>query len=481
VNETIDTQKVGRKIPRKQAYTYGLMYGSNNLLSLPRGLYLTAYLFDHFKLQIELFLLANLLFMVYNVLNNIVFSVYADKPRHKLGRRIPYIRYGSLFMIVSNILIWFPWPGTYPGIANAGVIMKFIQYIVYLFVWDTVWTVVSISFASLIPEITESESERTKISVITTLSTAIGGISIVFLPIIWNSGLDAFRIFMVVGNIIIALCFFVGSFILKERPELYKSSYKNATTKDVLKQFLGLYKNKAFLSATIFVFSTTMMMSFNNTFPVLIGYGLGWEKYGEYVVVFIFYTFSYGMIPVLFYMVKSKPVDRVVMNIIKYGLVFLGVFFILMIITGFSWFLYLILAFGGAMLMVGLYGNLIRGNVIDHDELETGERREALFIGASSLVLIPMEQIVGSIVAIVLIIVGYDENLGFNQGPSVLAGIRFLTFFIIFIGAIFTLISIKLYPFKGEALVKLKKNIMKLHAEKEAGIPPIQESVSKKG
>jgi len=137
------------------------------------------------------------------------------------------------------------------------------------------------------------------------------------------------------------------------------------------------------------------------------------------------------------------------------------------------------LAVGGAMLMVGLYGSLIRGNVIDQDELETGQRREALYVGASSLVLIPMEQIVGSIVAVILIIVNYDENAGFAQEPSVLAGIRFLTFFIIFIGAIFTLISIKLYPFKGEALVKLKEDIMTLHAKKEAGVTTNHESFSK--
>jgi Na+/melibiose symporter-like transporter len=211
-----------------------------------------------------------------------------------------------------------------------------------------------------------------------------------------------------------------------------------------------------------------MMMQFNNSFPVLIGYGLGWPQYGEYIVTFIFYTFSYGMIPVLFRMVKSKPVDRVIMKIIKYGLIFLAVFFILMIISRLSWFLYPILALGGAMLMVGLYGSLIRGNVIDQDELETEQRREALYVGASSLILIPMEQIVGSIVAVVLIIVNYDENAGFAQEPSVLAGIRFLTFFIIFIGGTFTLISIKLYPFKGEALVNLKKDIMALHNKKEA-------------
>ena len=479
MNETIDTQKVGRKIPRNQATAYGVMYGSNNIINVAKGLYLAKYLIDEFGLQLELILLANLLFMVYNVLNNVIFSVYADRTRHKLGRRIPYIRYGSLLLIVTNILIWFPWPGTYPGNANAGVIMKFIQYLVYLFVWDTVWTVVSISFASWVPEVTESEAERTRMSVISTFSTAIGGLSIIILPVIWNSGLDAFRIFIVVGNTINALCFFAGSFIIKERPELYKSSYEDASIKDVLKQFLGLYKNKTFLSATIFVFSTTMMMQFNNTFPVLIGYGLGWETNGEYVVTFIFYTFSYGMIPVLFHMVKSKPVDRVIMNVIKYGLVFLVVCFILMIITGFSWFLYPILAAGGAMLMVGLYGSLIRGNVIDQDELETGQRREALYVGASSLVLIPMEQIVWCIVAAILIVVNYQEGMGADQGPSVLAGTRFLTFFIIFIGAICTLISIKLYPFKGESLVKLKEDIMALHGKKEAGDTTNQKSFNK--
>jgi GPH family glycoside/pentoside/hexuronide:cation symporter len=174
------------------------------------------------------------------------------------------------------------------------------------------------------------------------------------------------------------------------------------------------------------------------------------------------------MIPILFRMVKSKPVDKVIMKIIKYGLIFLIISFIPMVLFSSSWFLYPILALGGAMLMVGLYGSIIRGNVIDQDELNTGQRREALYVGASSLILIPMEQIVGSIVAFILIIVNYNENAGFAQEPSVLAGIRFLTFFIIFIGAIFTLISIKLYPFKGEALVKLKKDIMALHAQKES-------------
>jgi GPH family glycoside/pentoside/hexuronide:cation symporter len=478
MNEKNYTQKVGRKIPRKQVAAYGTMYGSNNIIAVARGLYLFAYLIDEFGLHLELYLLANLLFLGYNVLNNVLFSIYADRTRHRLGRRIPYIRYGSLFLIVTNILIWFPWPGTYPGNANVGVIMKFIQYLVYLFVWDTVATVVNISFGAWLPEATESEEERVRISVILRIATAIGGLSILIIPIVWRSGLEAFRIFMVIGNTINALCFFAGSYVIKERPELYKSSYKDASTKDVFKQFLGLYKNKGFLGLTLFVFSTTMMMYFNNNYPVLIGYGLGLAE-GEYIVTFIFYAFSYGMIPVLTRMAKSKPVDRVILKILKPGLLLLFVFFILIIISGLSWFLYPSLALGGAMLMVGLFGPLIGGNVIDQDELDTGQRREALYNGASSLTIIPMGEIVGSIVAVGLIAINFQEGMGFAQEPSVLAGIRFLYFSIIFLAGILTLISIKLYPFKGEALVKLKKDIIALHAKKEASVKSNQESYSK--
>ena len=322
MNEKIDTQKVGRKIPRDQLAAYGLMLGSNNLIGVVRNFYLFAYIIDVFGLQLELYMFAGLLFLAYNALNDVLFGIYADKPRHKLGRRIPYIRYGSLFLIVTNILIWFPWPGTFPGNANAGVIMKFVQYLVYLFVWDTVGTIVNVSFNAWVPEVSESDKERTIVSLILRMANLIGGLSVLILPAIWKGGtnMDVFRIFLVVCNTINALCLFVGSYIIKERPELYKSSYKDASTKEIFKQFFGLYKKKAFLSSLLFGFSTGMMVMLMNLFPVLLGYGLGLSE-GEIVVSGIFYVSSYGMIPVLSHLVKSKPVDKVIVSIIKYGMV----------------------------------------------------------------------------------------------------------------------------------------------------------------
>jgi len=480
MNEKIDTQRVGRKIPRDQLAAYGLMLGSNNLIGVIRNFYLFAYLIDVFGLQLELYMLAGLLFLAYNALNDVLFGIYADKPRHKLGRRVPYIRYGSLFLILTNILIWFPWFGTFPGNANAGVIMKFVQYLIYLFVWDTVGTIVFVSFNAWVPEVSESDKERTNVSIIIRIANLIGGLSVLILPTIWKGGnnMDVFRIFLVVCNTINALCLFVGSYIIKERPELYKTSYKEKSTKEIFKQFLGLYKKKAFLSSLLFGFSTGMMVMLMNLFPVLLGYGLGLSE-GEIVVSGIFYLSSYGMIPLLSRMVKSKPVDKVIVNIIKYGMVLLSVFCILMIIPGLHWFFYPILAMAGAMSMVGLYAPLFGGNAIDQDELETGQRREALYGGASALFIIPMNEFLGSFVAFGLIVINYQEGQGFLQEESVLAGIRLLFFIIVFIGGSLTLISIRIYPFKGDALVKLKKDIIALHAKKEAGVIPNQESTSK--
>jgi len=193
-----------------------------------------------------------------------------------------------------------------------------------------------------------------------------------------EGGLDVFRIFLLIGNIINALCLFVGSFIIKERPELYRTSFKDVSTKEIFKQFIGLYKKKAFLSSIIFGFATGTMVMLLNNYPKQLGYGLGLEN-GELWVQAIFYVSHYGMLPVLSRMVKSTPVDKVIVKIIKYGLVLSVVLFSISIILNTPLILWPFVGVAGAMATVGLYVPLIGGNVIDQDELDTGERREALY------------------------------------------------------------------------------------------------------
>ena len=119
------------------------------------------------------------------------------------------------------------------------------------------------------------------------------------------------------------------------------------------------------------------------------------------------------------------------------------------------------------MASVNLFSIPIFCNVIDQDEIETFERRESLYNAAFSLIMIPAEQVLGIIVAAILNVFDYHEAVGFNQPPLAILGIRVVFFSVTFAGGLLSLISIKLYPFKGERLIRLKKEILELHALKE--------------
>jgi glycoside/pentoside/hexuronide:cation symporter, GPH family len=52
-----------------------------------------------------------LLFGIWNAINDPLFGFISDRTQHKLGRRIPYIRFGAPLMALSFVLLWIDIPG----------------------------------------------------------------------------------------------------------------------------------------------------------------------------------------------------------------------------------------------------------------------------------------------------------------------------------------------------------------------------------
>ncbi|GAG62563.1 unnamed protein product [marine sediment metagenome] len=52
--------------------------------------------------------IAWLIFAIWNTINDPIASYFIDNTRTKIGRRIPYIRYGSIFYGLAFIFCWFP-------------------------------------------------------------------------------------------------------------------------------------------------------------------------------------------------------------------------------------------------------------------------------------------------------------------------------------------------------------------------------------
>jgi Na+/melibiose symporter-like transporter len=62
---------------------------------------------------------------------------------------------------------------------------------------------------------------------------------------------------------------------------------------------------------------------------------------------------------------------------------------------------------------------------------------------------------------------GYQAGVGFPQPPTVVLGVKITFFVITAAGGLLSLLSIRVYPYKGERLRKLKSDIVALHLDKE--------------
>ncbi len=98
-----------------------------------------------------------MLFGVWNAINDPLFGYISDRTNSKLGRRIPYIRYGAPILILSFILFWLDVPGV-----NSQVGL-FVQMLLVLFVFDSLCTAIAISLYIMPYEVAISNKARSSI------------------------------------------------------------------------------------------------------------------------------------------------------------------------------------------------------------------------------------------------------------------------------------------------------------------------------
>jgi len=460
--------KVGRTVPRRQVLAYGSMVASTNVIGGCMHLYTFAYITEVFGLDLKMFLLANFIFLFYNAINDVAFGAYADRTRHKLGRRIPYLRYLSLFVAITPFIFWFPWPGTAPGDPTTAQTMKFIQFLAALSINDTITTILGVSLGAWVPEATESETGRTRLALAEKIGWLLGGLAVPVVPLIYYTGIDNFRYFMVVGGVIYALVWFAGSFILKERPELYRTAYR-MSVKEVFKGLFKLYRKRALIGSIIFSLSNAFLWLMFIQYTRVVGYGMGISN-AEIIVSALFYVPNYLWVFVLTRLVKKRPIDKIIGKVIKPCLVIITILFVVMIELDLPILLFGIVAVSGIMGSVALYDIPMLSNIIDHDELETNQRREALYGATRSIFLVPSGQIMAIIVSAALVATGYNQTAGLaGQSDLALFGIRVLYYLLPMACGILMLVGFKLYPFKGERLKELKEQVIALHEKKETG------------
>lgn len=308
------------------------------------------------------------------------------------GRRRPFIFWGSILMVFTSIAFWFP-----PVNATSNLNLAYGTALICLH-W-TVFTITVVPINALGPEIARTERARVSLGIWTSIGLILGLALAMVLPGVLIAALDPARSqneFSAIGYRRVAIVFALLSLVLLQLPvwlvrERYDSADRSQAHTPFLRGFADALRNRPFLAySAAFFFFTTGFLAAQNVLPYWAELGLGGD---ESTVTILMIPFI--VVCLLFFVV----VPRLTRRLHTKWMLVLG---FLIIATGLPW-MYVIPklgldSFGKYTLGMALLGYCgigqaimyamsipMVGEIIDYDELRTGQRREALYNGMANV------------------------------------------------------------------------------------------------
>lgn len=368
------------KIPFRKKIAYAAPAAALAVIGIPVYVYIPKFYTD--VVGINVTMLGYLLFSVriFDAFTDPLIGYASDRTVTRYGRRRPYIFAGSFFVALLMILLFNPPPGS-PSFET--VWFGLTIYALFLF-----WTIVTVPYESLGPEITFDYHERTSLFGMRdgfliggTLMAASAPAAMQF---IFGLGTDAdgerakfFWISMLYAPLLIGSCWWCVVAI-KELPQ------HNTTQPG--KIFTGLRQvisNRPFM---ILLVAYTVSAIGNNLPATLILFYVQYVLESDLADVFLLLYFVTGILFLPAWISLSRRTGKKIAWLASMALntgAFVGVFFlgpgdaviygILVFLSGIGF---------GATLAIP---SAIQADVIDYDELLTGKRREGQYIGLWSI------------------------------------------------------------------------------------------------
>lgn len=458
------------RLPLSTKIFYGLAaFGTGTVSSIYAAL-LPIFYQDYLGLTSKWIGIASTVYAVWNAINDPIFGFITDNTRSKMGRRIPYLRFTAPFLALTFILVWFAPEG-------AGDITQFWWMLVTMLLYDTCYTIVGLVHGALGPELTESDVERNQLSISATIFGMLGYVLGFVLPDLFRprpgnptGSLMSLRLSMVAVAIIAAFVIILTTLKVKERREF--------AIVDKPIQFWN-YLRYTLTSKPFWFFVT---MNFLLTFMLSMTTGALYYL-ADYVtqtstiilMAYLFIPLALG-IPITNSVVKKMGVLRAQqMYCVIGGLGLMSIAFIPVNLIP----LCLIIAGLGLSGQQTITYNLL-GQVIDDDEVRTGNRREGAFFGANALITKPAQSLALFLISFILEQSGFitrainQGEIFLDQSALALFGIRSIVGLIPGLAMIVSAVILFFFPLRGGRLTALKTKIMEMHAEKAAKLAEME-------
>ncbi len=465
MENTIAETKSGdiRTISTKTRIYYGLAGMGMAVVSGIYGVLLTIYYQDYLGLGANWIAIAMGVYAIWNALNDPIFGQITDRTRSKLGRRIPYLRFTAPFFALTFSLVWF-------APEHAPDATQFIWMLVTMLLYDTCYTILGLVHGTLMPELSESDQERGKLSIVATLFGLLGTIIGFLVPDFFRPkagsadvSVLSLQMSMIAVGIIAAFLIILASYNIKERRE-FSQVDKPLAWWPAIKCTLT---SRSFIVFVVANFMCTFM------FSICIG---AIYYIADYVIqagvipllAALFIPLTIGVPLVQFVLKKVEPVVAFQVYLFVCGLSLIVLTFLPAALIPLS-----IAIFGFGYSGVQVINYLLLGQVIDEDEVRTGVRREGSFYGANALITKPAQSLAVTITASALAagqFVTRNSNQGMiflDQPETALFAIRAVMGLIPGISLLIAALILFVYPLRGNRLKAIKAEILQMHQEKQ--------------
>lgn len=397
--------------------------------------------------------LAMTIYAVWNAINDPLAGQLSDRTRTHWGRRIPYILFGTLPLMLCFVALWVP-----PFRVDAGqAMLLFVYFLLIINLFDTLWTVVVLNWTALFPEMLPDLKERAEVSAWRQVFSLIGlVIGVALFPMVqemlgWGwTGV----IFALIGGASLFVSL-LGSF---EHPEFSRE--------ESLGFFVALretFRNRSFryfLALNLFIqFVFELLLS---TLPFYREYVLRVGAMEETYLLGTVFLVSFPML-FLWNAITQRIGSRqaLIISCLFFAVAVLPLLFVASLVPAI-----IVMAFAG----VGLAGllmltDLLLADIVDEDELVTGVRREGMFFGINGFIIRFGIAMTSGIQTLVWGLTGYDPNLDI-QMPAAVLGLRLLMSAVPVLAMALAIALTWLYPLHGERLMQVKAEVETLHTEK---------------
>jgi len=436
--------------------------GAAILCSIAEGAALTYYFTRVMGLAPRLASIVWLLFGIWNAFNDPLFGYISDRTRTKLGRRIPYIRYGAPLYAAAFAIFWIVVPGF-----KDNQTALFVQMLVGMFLFDTLYTAIATAVYIMPYEMAVSNKARSGIFIwkigFSLISTAFPIAIGLIQP---GPGQDAtpYRLIMIVLGVLMATVIYASTFFYKE------NHFQQEEQQFGFWKSLGAcFRNKSFvvfesISFTVIYVQNQLMQGIYYYYDE-VSMGVAKSMGTSLTLGSLFVGAILGLL--LFLNRRDvwgvKRCVRVFASMFGVGCV-VGLLFPHQLIPMMIAFLLIGVGFAGGMYLIPL----MNGDVIDADEHKTGLRREGMYAGVNSFVTKPAMSLAQAIFLGFLSRAGYNQSLAKGmQSASAEAGIVQAWFLVPAILLLACAVILQWYPLDGPKWEQIKSHLAVVHREKE--------------